>query len=318
MFFAGVAVGAGARSAAEKVRGEAAMLGEFQPVNDVVCDLGESPVYDDRRGALWYCDIVRRLLIQHSIADKATRSWSFDSEIGSLGLARSGRIVIALRHEVGLFDPESGDFRRLAEIEPGRAETRTNDGKVGPDGAFWVGTMDDRDVPVKEPIGTIYRVTMSGAEKKIDGLVISNGLAFSPDGKTMFHSDSRGKWIDRWAFDPASGGLSSRRRIAELDDASGRPDGGATDAEGCYWSAGVSAARLNRFAPDGKLLASYPVPVGAPTMPCFGGPDMKTLFVTSLRTGRAPELLAKYPLTGTLISARSEVAGSPVTRFNDA
>jgi len=293
------------------------MLGEFQPVNDVVCDLGESPVYDDRRGALWYCDIVRRLLIQYATDDKTTRSWSFGSEIGSLGLARSGRVVVALRHEVGLFDPESGDFRRLAEIEPGRAETRTNDGKVGPDGAFWVGTMDDRDVPVKEPIGTLYRVTMSGAEKKIDGLIISNGLAFSPNGKAMFHSDSRGKWIDRWAFDPASGALSSRRRIAELDDASGRPDGGATDAEGCYWSAGVSAARLNRFSPDGKLLASYPVPVGAPTMPCFGGPDMKTLFVTSLRTGRAPELLAKYPLTGTLIAARSEVAGSPVTRFND-
>jgi sugar lactone lactonase YvrE len=294
------------------------MLGEFQPVNDVVCDLGESPVYDDRRGALWYCDIVRRLLIQHSIADKTTRSWSFDSEVGSLGLARSGRVVVALRHEVGLFDPESGDFRRVAEIEPGRAETRTNDGKVGPDGAFWVGTMDDRDIPVKEPIGALYRVTMSGAEKKIDGLIISNGLAFSPDGKAMFHSDSRGKWIDCWAFDPASGALSSRRRLADLDDATGRPDGGATDAEGCYWSAGVSAARLNRFSSAGKLLASYPVSVGAPTMPCFGGADMKTLFVTSLRTGRAPELLAKYPLTGTLIATRSEVAGSPVTRFNDA
>ena len=86
---------------------------------------------------------------------------------------------------------------------------------------------------------------------------------------------------------------------------------------GCYWSAGVSAARLNRFSPDGKLLQSHPVPVAAPTMPCFGGADMKTLFVTSLRAGRAPELLTKYPLTGTLIAARSEVAGSPVERFDD-
>jgi len=293
------------------------MLSDFAPVNDVACDLGESPVYDDRRQALWYCDIIRRLLIQYALADKATRSWSFASEVGSLGLARSGRVVIALRHEVGLFDPETGDFRRLAEIEPGRAETRTNDGKVGPDGAFWVGTMDDREIAAKEPIGALYRVTAGGAEKKVDGLIIANGLAFSPDGKTMFHSDSRGKWIDRWAIDVATGALSSRRRFANLDDATGRPDGGATDAEGCYWSAGVSAGRLNRFSPDGKLLASYPVPVGAPTMPCFGGPDLKTLFVTSLRAGRAPELLAKYPLTGRLIAARSEVAGSPVSRFND-
>jgi sugar lactone lactonase YvrE len=293
------------------------MLGEFAPVNDVSCELGEGPVYDDRRQALWYCDIVRRLLIRYALADKATRSWSFDTEVGSLGLARSGRVVVALRHEVGLFDPDSGDWRRIAEIEAGRSETRANDGKVGPDGAFWVGTMDDRDVAVKEPIGALYRVTKAGAEKKIDGVIVSNGLAFSPDGTAMFHSDSRGKWIDRWAFDAKSGSISGRRRIANLDDETGRPDGGATDAEGCYWSAGVSAARLNRFSPEGELLASFPVPVGAPTMPCFGGPGLKTLFVTSLRAGRAPELLTKYPLTGTLIAARSNVAGSPVARFDD-
>src|SRR5262245_29852434 len=132
---------------------------DFKPVNDLHCALGESPVYDDRRQVLWYCDILGRLLIAYSLTDKTTRQWSFDSDVGSLGLARSGRIVIALRHEVGLFDPDSGAFTRIAEIEPGRAETRCNDGKVGPDGAFWVGTMDDRDVAVKEPLGTLYRVT---------------------------------------------------------------------------------------------------------------------------------------------------------------
>ena len=215
---------------------------EFKALNDVVCELGESPVYDDRRQALWYCDIVRRLIIRHWLSDETTQSWSFDSDVGSLGLARSGRVVVALRHEVGLFDPTAATGARIAEIEPGRAETRANDGKVGPDGAFWVGTMDDRDVAVKEPLGSLYRVTMNGAEKKIDGVVISNGLAFSPDGTAMFHSNSRGKWIDRWAFDAKTGAISSRRRIADLDDATGRPDGGATDAEGCYWSAGVSAA----------------------------------------------------------------------------
>jgi sugar lactone lactonase YvrE len=298
--------------------GEGTMLGEFTAVNDVVCDLGESPVYDDRRQALWYCDIVRRLVICHSLEDGATRSFSFDSEVGSIGLAQSGRVVVALRHEVGLFDPDGGDFRRLALVEPEKAaDTRTNDGKVGADGAFWLGTMDDREGVAKGPIAALYRVTANGAEKKVDGIIVSNGLAFSPDGRTMFHSDSRGKWIDRWAFDPATGAISGRHRLADLDDQTGRPDGGATDAEGCYWSAGVSAARLNRFSPDGRLIASYPVPVGAPTMPCFGGPDLKTLFVTSLRTGRAPELLAKYPLTGTLIAARVDVAGSPVTRFKD-
>jgi sugar lactone lactonase YvrE len=210
-------------------------------------------------------------------------------------------------------------FTEIARIETERGnDTRLNDGKVGPDGAFWVGSMDDRAVPVKESLGTLYRVTADGkAEAKVKGVMISNGLAFSPDGRTMFHSDSRAGWLDRWDLDPLTGAISNRTRIADLDDAAGRPDGGATDANGDYWSAGISAQRLNRLAPDGRLLESYPVPVGAPTMPCFGGPDLKTLFVTSLRVGRAPELLAKYPLTGITIVGKSPIAGSSVTRFRD-
>ena len=242
--------------------------------------------------------------------DQSTQTWSFRSEVGSLGLAESGRIVVALRSEVGLFDPESGIFERIAEIEADNPDTRLNDGKVGPDGAFWVGTMDDRKVSRRDPLGSLYRVVASGkVERKIDGLMVSNGLAFAPDGRSMFHSDSSGRWIDRWDFDPASGEISGRKRIAMLDDETGRPDGGATDATGAYWSAGVSAAQLNRFSPEGELSNSYPVPVAAPTMPCFGGPGLDKLFVTSLRVGRAPELLDRYPLTGITI-----VADSPVRR----
>lgn len=292
---------------------------DFGPLNDTLCSLGEGPAFDDRRNALWYCDIVRHLVHCHDLAAGTVRTWPFPSEVGSFGLAESGRLVVALRHEVGMFDPADGSFRRIAVIEEDmRDDTRLNDGKVGPDGAFWVGTMDDRDLPVKEPIGALYRVDASGGvERKIEGLVVSNGLAFSPDGRSMFHSDSRGPWIDRWDFDPATGAISGRRRIAELDDATGRPDGGATDAEGCYWSAGVSAARLNRFSPDGRLLGHFPVPVAAPTMPCFGGPALKRLFVTSLRVGRPAELLDRYPLTGRVVVAESPVAGSPVARFRD-
>ncbi|MEX0852375.1 MAG: SMP-30/gluconolactonase/LRE family protein [Bauldia sp.] len=292
---------------------------EFTPLNDVSCELGESPLYDRQRNALWYCDIVNKTLYQADLKTGATRRWSFASEVGSLGLADSGRLVVALRHTIGLFDPEGDAFRELAVIEPDRADTRLNDGKVGPDGAFWVGSMDNRGLPRRDPLGSLYRVTADGkVEPKVDGLRVSNGLAFSPDGRTMFHSDSTGKWIDRWNFNPTTGDISNRTRIAEPDDATGRPDGAATDAEGFYWSAGVSAARLNRFAPDGRLVESYPVPVAAPTMPCFGGPDLKTLFVTGLRTGRAPELLQRYPLSGTTIVAESPVAGAPVPLFRGA
>jgi sugar lactone lactonase YvrE len=292
---------------------------DFKPLNNIRCTLGEGPVYDDRRNALFYCDIVEKAVHAHFLDDDRNETWTFESEVGSLGLAETGRLVVALRHEVGLFDPEGGIFERIAEVEAGNAATRLNDGKVGPDGAFWVGTMDDRDQPRKEPIGSLYRVTASGkVERKVEGLVVSNGLAFSPDGRSMFHSDSRGKWIERWDLDPATGDISGRKRIAELDEATGRPDGGATDATGAYWSAGVSAARLNRFSPDGKLIEFHPVPVAGPTMPCFGGRGLTKLYVTSLRFGRAPELLERYPLTGITMVADSPVAGSPVSRFDDA
>lgn len=292
---------------------------DFKPLNDVRCELGEGPVYDDRSHALYQCDIVGKTVHRFDLATGDAKRWSFPSEVGSIGLSETGRVVVALRHAVGLFDPRNESFKEIVAIETGFGkDTRLNDGKVGPDGAFWVGSMDDRAVPAKQPLGTLYRVTADGkAEAKVEGLMISNGLAFSPDGRTMFHSDSRGGWLDRWNLDPATGAISNRTRIADLDEATGRPDGGATDANGDYWSAGISAQRLNRFAPDGRLLETYPVPVGAPTMPCFGGPDLKTLFVTSLRSGRAPELLAKYPLTGITIVGTSPIAGSPVTRFRD-
>ncbi|MBN9023540.1 MAG: SMP-30/gluconolactonase/LRE family protein [Rhizobiales bacterium] len=291
---------------------------DFKPLDDTRCTLGESPVYDDRRDCLFFCDILEKTIHAHSFHDGSVRSWRLTSEVGSLGLAESGRLVVALRNEVGLFDPESEVFERIAEIEADDPNTRLNDGKVGPDGAFWVGTMDDRNVARKDPLGSLYRVDAAGlAERKVEEVVVSNGLAFSADGRTVFHADSRGPWIDRWDLDPATGAISGRRRIAVLDDETGRPDGGATDVSGAYWSAGVSAGRLNRFSAEGELLESYPLPVAAPTMPCFGGPGLGRLFVTSLRTGRPPELLSRFPLTGITIVAESPVAGVPVSRFRD-
>ena len=206
---------------------------DFAPLGPVRCRLGESPVYDARRDALWFADITGRTLHSVDLATGFHRFHGFDSEVCSLGIAVSGRLVVALRKVVGLFDPDGGGFSRIAEIEPERTTSRLNDGKVGPDGAFFVATIDDR--PERSPIGTLYRVDASGrVEAKVSGLRTSNGLAFTADGRIMFHSDTRAGWIDRWDFDPATGTMSGRARFAELDDAGGRPDGGATDIGGGY------------------------------------------------------------------------------------
>jgi sugar lactone lactonase YvrE len=151
----------------------------------------------------------------------------------------------------------------------------------------------------------------------VERLRLSNGLAWTADGALMFHADTRGVWIDTWAFDPATGALSGRRRIAAPDDTTGRPDGGSCDAAGTYWSAGVSAGRLNRFAADGALLEWHPLPVVAPTMPCFGGADYRTLYLTSLREGKPEDVLAAAPLSGSVIAAAMPISGFPSWRFLD-
>ncbi len=288
---------------------------EFTPVVDLRGRVAESPVYDERTGRLYFVDILGRAIYGLDPSSGERASWTFESEVGSIGLAASGGLVVALRHIIILFDPRSEARVDLCRVEEDLAVTRLNDGRVGPDGAFWVGSMDDR--PQKEPIAVVYRIDPSGkVERKIEGVIISNGLAWTADGETMFHSDTRGPWIDRWRFDRESGEISGRTRFAEPDDTIGRPDGGSCDAEGFYWSAGVSAGHLNRFAPDGSLADSFELPVGAPTMPCFGGPDYRTLYLTSLTEGRPPEKVAG-PGNGGVITAQSPVAGFPSWRFLD-
>ena len=289
---------------------------EFAPLGDVRCALGESPVYDARRDALWFCDIVGRQLHRVDLATGAQRAHLFDSEVCSLGVAESGRLVVALRKIVGLFNPDNETFVPLATIAGDRPDMRLNDGKVAPDGSFFVSAI--HDAPERAPIGVLYRVDAAGrVESKITGLRSSNGLAFTANGRVMFHSDTREGWIDCWDFDASTGAISRRRRFAELDEASGRPDGGATDLADGYWSAGLSAARVNRFAWDGRLVAAYSLPAAAPTMPCFGGRDFTRLFVTTLTQGRPTAVLARYPMNGATLAAQSPIAGVPVTLFRD-
>jgi sugar lactone lactonase YvrE len=289
---------------------------EFTCVADIKGRIAEGPVYDERTDRLYFVDILNRVVYGVDVATDERASWTFESEVGSIGLAASGALVVALRHSVVLFDPESGRRADLCSIEESEGtRTRLNDGRVGPDGAFWVGSMDDR--PEKEPIGALYRVDPTGkVERKVERVVISNGLAWTADGETMFHADTRGPWIDRWRFDRATGAISERTRFAAPDEV-GRPDGGSCDAEGFYWSAGVTGGRLNRFAPDGSLAESFEVPVPTPTMVCFGGRDFRTIYVTSLTENRDPAMFANAKCAGGLLAAKAPVAGFPSWRFLD-
>ncbi|WP_332702157.1 SMP-30/gluconolactonase/LRE family protein [Devosia sp.] len=271
--------------------------------------VGESPVWDAERQRLLWCDIPAGVIHALDVASGARQRWSFDEPVPSFGLAQGGRLVVALRRDVVLFDPQNGARELVASVTHAKPEMRLNDGKVGPDGAFWVGSMDAGTDGAPE--ARLYRIGADGTVRVIaGGLSISNGLAWNADATRMYHSDSRGgMWVDCWDFDVATGSVSNRRRLRDNDEANGRADGGACDLAGVYWSAGPSASRINRFSANGALLGWVDVPLRLPTMPCFGGADMRTVYVTSLDSKAEEE-----GLDG-VVSFRVEVAGVPVGRF---
>jgi sugar lactone lactonase YvrE len=268
--------------------------------------LGESPVWDAERGCLWFVDIAAPALHRLEVASGKLDAWPMPEPVGSLGLCRSGRLLIALRHSLHFFDPRDGRRERFVVFADEPQHNRLNDGKVAPDGAFWVGSMD-ADTAQRRPTGVLYRIDSSGkVERKGVGLKVSNGLAWSADGATMYHSDSSLRWIRRYRHD--KGALSEEKTIATPDEKAGRPDGAATDVAGGYWSAGVSAGCLNRWSREGELLERVALPVPNPTMPCFAGDDLKTVYVTSLT--RTP-----HDNAGAMVRLRLPVAGVPVARF---
>ena len=288
----------------------------FTVVSDLRHEVGECPTWDEASGTLLWTSITEGRIYALTPATGQRRSWQFDGPVGSFGLCRSGRFVVALRERVVLFDPATGRSEILATVGHAVAQMRFNDGKVGPDGAFWVGSMDER--PAKQPIACLYRVDATGAVAVIaDALTIANGLAWDGAGTTMYFSDSRGPWVDAFDFDPATGRVSRRRRFVTPGTEAGRPDGAACDSANCYWSAGPSASRLNRFAPDGALLASIEMPNFRPTMPCFGGAELGTLYVTSLTEGLAAQQIEQHPLAGTILAFDPGATGLPTHRFAD-
>jgi sugar lactone lactonase YvrE len=276
---------------------------------DIPLRVGESPVWDDRRGLLLFEDILAPALFAYDPASGRLQRWDMPAPVGSFGLCEDGRAIVALKTGVHFFDLATGRLEFFVHPEPDKPDNRLNDGKVGPDGCFWVGSMDDR--PQREPVAALYRINPDGTSKRmVEGLTVSNGLAWSPDGRTLYHSDSSQRFLSAYNYDLASGDISNRRVLRTFEERDGRPDGAAMDAEGYYWSAGVSAGCLNRIAPDGTIERKLMLPVPAPTMPCFAGPDLKTLYVTSLTRE-----VAGKPVPGTLLRVECDIAGVPVARF---
>lgn len=280
--------------------------------------LGESPFWHPDEAALYWCDIPGKALHRWVAAIAQHRRWDFDTEPASCAPLPGGQLLLAMRDGLFRFDPASGERERIAEAPYDSSRERFNDGKADPQGRFWVGTIFEPRTP---PLAQLYRWAGGRLDPMAGDATVSNGLAFSPDGRTLYWSDTTAHRVFAFDFNPADGSLSRQRPFADfprrrpdeaLDSYGGRPDGAAVDAEGAYWCAMYEGQRLLRLAPDGSLLQALPLPVRCPTMPCFGGPDLRTLFVTTARDKRPADELAVQPLAGCVITLRVDVPGLPV------
>lgn len=284
--------------------------------------LGESPVWHPREQALYYCDIPGRQLHRFDPASGDLSHWRFDTEVASVAPMLDGGLLLAARDGLWGFDPDSGARVGLAKPPYDPRTERFNDGKCDPQGRFWVGTIYE---PREPALAALYRLDRSGLTKRADGITVSNGLAWSPDGRTMYWSDTKAHAVYAFDFDGPSGTLSNRRVFCQfapkqpgqaLDRYGGRPDGAAVDVEGNYWVAMFEGQRVLCLSPSGAVLREVRLPVRCPTMPCFGGADLKTLYITTARDNRpAGELLAQ-PLAGCVLSFRVDVPGLPANLFH--
>jgi sugar lactone lactonase YvrE len=284
--------------------------------------LGESPLWHPREQVLYWCDIPGRRLNRFDPARGDLAHWSFDTELGSCAPMLDGGLLLAMRDGLCRFDARSGTRSPLAAPPYDTRVERFNDGKCDPQGRFWVGTIYE---PRDAARAALYCYANGTLERRAEGITVSNGLAWSPDARTMYWSDTKAHTVYAFDFEPVAGALSRKRVFAQwpakqpaqaLDGYGGRPDGAAVDAEGCYWCAMFEGQRLLRLAPTGELLREVVLPVRCATMPAFGGHDLKTIYVTTARENRSPAELAETPLAGCVLALDVDVPGLPANLFH--
>lgn len=283
------------------------------------CELGESPFWHPDEQRVYWCDVKAGRLHRLDPVTGESAHWSFDVELACCAPRLGGGLVLAMRDGLWTFDPLDNQRHRLCAPPYDPAVERFNDGKCDAQGRFWVGTLYE---PRDAARAALY--CLEGGQplvRRAADVTNANGLAWSPDGRTMYWADTSAHVVYAFDFDGLEG-LPSRRRVFKsferrapgqsLEQYGGRPDGAAVDSEGCYWVAMYEGACLLRVSPTGQVLATLPLPVQCPTMPCFGGADLKTLFVTSARNGRPADELAQQPLAGCVLALQVSVPGLPV------
>ena len=268
-------------------------------------ELGEGPLWHAPSRSIYFVDIRGRRIHRCAEDGSARRSWDAPGQPGFIVPLQEGGFVCALDDGLYRFAPDSGVFTSLLPVEADIAGNRFNDGHVDMHGKLWFGSMDNAELA---PSGALYRLGADGSVVQADsGYIISNGPAISPDGKTLYHTDTLAKQVH--AFDLLPDGALARKRPFVTIQGSGYPDGMAVDAAGDVWIALFGGARIERYTPAGDLAGSIAFPVSNVTKLAFGGFDLRTVYVTTAWKGLNPAQRALEPLAGGLFTFRTATPG---------
>lgn len=290
-------------------------------IGDMLCAVGESPVWRASESALYWLDIIGKKLWRWDAASSTSQSWELPERTGCMAMTADGGWLLAMESAIYRTPrPQARQALALAQvaaIDHTEANMRFNDGRCDRQGRFWAGTMV-QDMGLASNAGKFYRYTAgAGIVQALDDLIVPNGSAFSPDGRTMYLSDSHPSRQCVWAFDydTDSGTPHSRRLFVDMHEHPGRPDGAAVDVDGGYWICGNDAGLVHRFTPAGKLDRSLRVPAAKPAMCAFGGSDRDILFVTSIRP--ASQDLPDASLDGAVFALNPGTQGIEESVFAD-
>jgi L-arabinonolactonase len=274
--------------------------------------LGEGPVWSAAEQALYWVDIVASAIHRFEPSSGQHRTWPVPEHVGSIALRERGGLVIALKSGFATFDPATGQVEMINACEAHLPENRFNDGRCDRAGRFFAGSL-----PYDEstPRGTLWRLDPDhSAHRVLSGIMCPNSLCWSPDGGTMYFTDTPTREIMAYEFDLEEG-VPSNPRLFVRADSGGFPDGSVVDSEGFLWNGEWGGARVVRYAPDGSIDRIVEVPAQRVTCCAFGGPDLKTLYITSAWDRMSEAELREWPLSGNLFAYDAGVAGLPEPRY---
>jgi L-arabinonolactonase len=263
---------------------------EISCVVDAGAELGEGTLWDPDARVLWWIDIWSRLIHRYDPATRRDETWEAPEFLGCIGLRAKGGLVVTMVSGFYFFDPPTGHFEHIIDPEADLPDTRFNDGKPDRQGRFWSGSMFEAPGKPLEFIGSLWRMDRDlSVHRMIKGVGCCNGLAWSPDSRTMYFSDSHSTIVRAYDFDAGTGDIANERTFVDLAGTGGIADGATVDADGCYWVTIPVTSRVNRYDPDGKLMQSIALPTDLPTCCEFGGEDLSVLYVTTAVLRRPAE-----------------------------